>query len=183
MSDIPRLTMEELDPGLAEDLRPRVERLGYLGEFFGCTAHQPAALRAFVAFTEASKAPLAPELVEVIALTASTRLGNAYERHQHERLAMRLGFGREWVATVERLSPGDLDGDAALVQRYVVGALDSDGHNVGDELAAMVGALGPAGAVAVMLVTARYAAHALVVNSLALDPPVPSIFEENLDGG
>lgn len=179
---VPRLALDELDPALADDLRPRVERLGYLGEFFRCAAHQPEALRAFVAFSEASKAGLPPELVEVIALTASTRLGNDYERHQHERLAVRLGLGRDWVATVERLRTDDLGGDAALVQRYVLAALDRGGHDVGDELTSVVDALGPAGAVAVTLVLARYAAHALVANSLALAPPVPSIFEDGFDG-
>src|SRR5258708_29920081 len=49
---IPRLTFEELEPGLAEALRPRYQRLGYLGEFFRCMGHQPAALRAFVEFTD-----------------------------------------------------------------------------------------------------------------------------------
>jgi len=33
-------------------LRPRVERLGYLGEFFRYTAHQPQALISFLDFTE-----------------------------------------------------------------------------------------------------------------------------------
>ena len=56
MSDkIPRLDFEDLDLDLAKVLEPRVERLGYLGEFFKCTAHQPAALLSFFEFTENSK--------------------------------------------------------------------------------------------------------------------------------
>ena len=35
---IPRLSPEELPPELAAMLRPRIERLGYLGEFFKCVA-------------------------------------------------------------------------------------------------------------------------------------------------
>src|SRR5438309_28638 len=67
-------------------------RLGYLGEFFQVAAHQPAALSAFVSFSEALKDALPWRLVEVIALTVSARTGNAYERVQHERLALTLGM-------------------------------------------------------------------------------------------
>ncbi len=56
MSDrIPRLSLDELAPELAEKLRPRVSRLCYLGEFFACAGHQPAALAGFVDFSEALK--------------------------------------------------------------------------------------------------------------------------------
>ena len=56
MSDrIRRWTMPELPPALAEALRPRVERLGYLGEFFQCAANVPDALLAFDVFTAALK--------------------------------------------------------------------------------------------------------------------------------
>jgi hypothetical protein len=33
-----------------------------------------------------------------------------------------------------------------------------------------------------MLLAGRYLAHALVVNTLDLAPPVPSIFEDDFDG-
>ena len=39
---IPRLEMEELAPNVQETLGPRVKRLGYLGEFFKCSGHNPA---------------------------------------------------------------------------------------------------------------------------------------------
>ena len=95
MSDrIPRLEIEDLAPELAAVLAPRVERLGYLGEFFKCVGHQPRPLIAFIEFTESAKGGLAPEIVETIALTLATYMGNAYERHQHERLSVRLGLGR-----------------------------------------------------------------------------------------
>ena len=66
-------------------MRPRVERLGYLGEFFQCAANVPDALLAFDVFTAALKRALPDRVTEVVALTVATRLGNAYERHQHER--------------------------------------------------------------------------------------------------
>ena len=178
---IPRLDFEELDPAVAKRLEARVARLGYLGEFFRCAAHQPAALAAFIDFTEASKQGLEDDLVELIALTAATRLGNDYERHQHERLSVRLGLSREWIEAVERCRPEDLSKREAIVQRYVIRALDAHGRGVGEDVAAIVDELGPAAAVAVMMVLGRYVVHALIVNSLELVPPVPSIFEDGFE--
>ena len=58
---IPRLSDAELDPQLRETLRPKVERLKYLGEFFQCAAHQPQALISFHKLTEDLKEAL-PDL-------------------------------------------------------------------------------------------------------------------------
>src|ERR671938_1482236 len=98
MSDlIPRLSMPQLDPQLAELLRPKVERLNYLGEFFQCTGHQPQALISFFTLTEDLKKALPDNLTELVALTIATMMKNAYERVQHERLSLKLGFSKEWV--------------------------------------------------------------------------------------
>lgn len=177
---IVRLEYEELDPALASALQARVDRLGYLGEFFKCMGHQPQALRSFMDFTEASKQGLADRLVEVIALSVACRLGNDYERNQHERLSVRLGFGEDWVAMVERLDPVGEEGlgdDERAVQRYVLAAIDKWGKDVDREVGALVTAIGGPAAVATMMVLGRYVTHALIVNSLALAPPVPSVFE------
>lgn len=182
---IPRLEYDELEPTLAQALAPRVERLGYLGEFFKCAAHQPAALLAFMEFTAASKQGLTARQVELVALTVAAVMGNAYERNQHERLSLRLGFGRDWVAAVERLAPDESDGlDQAerSVQRLVIAMIRWHGRDVEAELTAVVAAIGHAGAVAVMMVVGRYATHALIVNALALAPPVPSVFEDGFQG-
>lgn len=45
---IARIELDDLPPPVATRLAPRVKRLGYLGEFFKCTAHQPEALAAFI---------------------------------------------------------------------------------------------------------------------------------------
>ncbi len=186
MSDkIPRLEYDQLDPSLAEALKPRVERLGYLGEFFKVTGHQPAALVSFMAFTENGQKGLPEKLVELIALSAACKLGNAYERNQHERLSVRRGFGKDWIEAVEALEPETADGLSAeerAVQRYVIAALERHGHDVGRELDAVVAALGPEQAVATMMVLGRYVTHALIVNSLGLAPPVPSVFEDGFAG-
>src|SRR5713101_5552818 len=104
MSDlIPRLSMTELDPQLAELLRPKVERLNYLGEFFQCTGHQPRALISFHKLTEDLKEALPDNLTELVALTIAAKMKNAYERVQHERLALKLGFSEAWVREVVSL--------------------------------------------------------------------------------
>ena len=186
MSDkIPRLEFDDLDPGLAKVLKPRVERLGYLGEFFKCTAHLPAALLSFYEFTETSKKGLPERLVELIALSISTKVGNDYERNQHERLSVRLGFGREWVSAVEALDPDGAEGlsdSERMVQRLVIAMVECFGQGVEDELEAVVDEIGHVQTVGVMMVVGRYVTHALFVNALALKPPVPSIFEDGFDG-
>lgn len=182
---IVRLELDQLEPSLAARLAPRVARLGYLGEFFKCAGHQPAALTAFDDFTEESKKGLPEKLVEVVALSAALRLGNAYERNQHERLCVRRGFGKDWILAVEALDPDDApglsDGERA-VQRYVLSALNRMGRGAAAALERVVEALGPEAAVAVMMVLGRYAVHGLIVNSLELAPPVPSVFEDGFEG-
>lgn len=181
MSEIPRLAFATLEPLLAAALKPRVERLGYLGEFFRCMGHQPGPLRAFIEFTELAKAPLEKRVVEVIALTVATAKHNRYERHQHERLSVRSGLTREWVAEVEALTPTAaclMSADDVLIQKFVLAAI----ADASAELAALreevVAHLGAEQTVALLMVIGRYVAHAVMVGALALEPPVPSIFED-----
>lgn len=178
-AQIRRLDMSELDPAVAEALRARVERLGYLGEFFRCAGNQPAPLLDFIHFTEHAKEGLEDRLVELVALTVSCRLGNRYERHQHERLCVKLGFGAEWVASVEELDPSQLDDETEqAVQRFILAALERWGHETQGELEAVIDRIGPESAVALLFVLGRYLVHAMFVNALALSPPVPSIFTD-----
>jgi hypothetical protein len=169
-----------MPPELSAMLRPRVERLGYLGEFFRCAAHQPRALASFMTWTEDLKAALPDKLAEVVALTVSRRLDNPYERVQHERLCLRLGFGEPWVRQAEALQPESaaaLGEDERAVQRLVLAVLERTGHNTAQELDAVVRTVGHEKAIAVLMLIGRYATHALMVNSLGLAPPVPSPLE------
>lgn len=184
IEELRRVPWEEFPPGLATRLAPRVERLGYLGEFFKCAVHQPQGLAAFLDFTEHSKGALPARLVETIALTVASWMGSTYERNQHERLSVRLGFGGEWVSAVERLEPDDqaLGTEECLVQRLVLAILASRGADAAPEFSEAVQQLGEAHAVAILMVVGRYVTHALIVNTLGLAPPVPSIFEDGFDG-
>ncbi len=182
---IPRLELEQMPADLRGYLGPRVKRLKYLGELFKCAANTPAVLLSFMHFTDALKDALPDRLTEAAVLTTATLMKNDYERNQHERLSVRLGYGRDWVADVEKLAP-----DAAslmseperAVQRYVMRAIDTRGTNVQAEFDALSGLLTPGEAVAIVMLVGRYITHALVVNTLQLKPPVPSIFEDGFTG-
>lgn len=178
---IPRLALADMPSELAAKLRSRVERLGYLGEFFACAAHQPAALAGFVDFTEALKHALPDRLLQLCALSVAGELGNDYERNQHERLALRLGLSRAWIAAVNARDPeaqSELDATEIAVQRLALAAVRSGGRGTSTLVEAVVDGIGAAASVGVLLVIARYAAHALVVNALEIRPPVPSIFDD-----
>lgn len=182
MSDrIERLEFEQLAPRVQEVLRARVERLGYLGEFFRCAGHQPDILAPFMEMTEALKAALPDRLTEVGALTVATLMGNQYELHQHERLSRKLGFGEAWVAAVEQVSPDsapEMSDAERATQRLVVALVERKGKGVKPELEGLIDQIGPEQAVAVMFLVGRYITHAMIVNGLDLQPPVPSIFDE-----
>lgn len=174
---IPRIPFAELPEDLAELLRPRVDRLGYLGEFYQCTAHQPRALMRFYNFTDELKKALPDRLTETVALTVAAATGNDYERAQHERLSLKLGFGERWVRDVLTMNPDEaetLDEDELAVQRFAIAAVANYGRGAQSHLDAMTEKIGYEHAVAVVLLVGRYAAHSLMVNSLDLAPPVTS---------
>jgi len=178
---IPKLSYAELEPALAEVLRPKVERLGYLGEFFQCAAHQPRALTSFHRLTEDLKEALPDNLTEVVALSVAASVGNAYERVQHERLALKLGFAETWVREVVSLKAergGELSEAERLTQKLALAVVERRGHDTTDELEAVVKTIGHEQAVGVLLLIGRYVMHALIVNCLALEPPVSSPLAE-----
>ncbi len=177
---IPRLSPDALGADVAEMLRPRVARLGYLGEFFTCAAHQPAALMSFMAFTEDLKRALPERITEAVALTVSTELGNAYERHQHERLSLKLGFGEAWIRAVMALQPDvaqPLSNAERRVQALTLAVIRRYGHRTSGELESVVASIGHEQAIAVLMLIGRYVTHALMVNCLELKPPVASPLE------
>ena len=182
---IPRLELEQMPADLQAYLGPRVMRLKYLGELFKCAANTPAVLLSFMHFTDALKDALPDRLTEAAVLTTATMMNNAYERNQHERLSVRLGYGRDWVAEVEKLSPGHavlMSEPERAVQRYVIAAIETRGNGVQAEFDALAKLVTPAEAVSIVMLVGRYITHALVVNTLQLKPPVPSIFEDGFNG-
>jgi alkylhydroperoxidase family enzyme len=178
---VPRLEFDQLEPKLRDTLRARVERLGYLGEFFKCTGHNPDVLRHFMEMTEALKKALPDRITEAVALSIAVKAGNDYERNQHERLSNKLGFGHDWIRAVESLTPGGhalMSAAEKAAQTYTVAAMDRLGKECGAEFEALVDALDARQAMAVAMLVGRYVSHAIIVNTLALVPPKPSIFDE-----
>lgn len=178
---IPRIPYEEFGPELKESLRPKVERLGYCGEIWQVGANAQKSMYYFCELTEAIKQEVDMKLVELVALTAAGVMGNTYERNQHERLSDKLGYGRDWIAQVGELQAerGRHMTDAeCAVQKYVMAAIYRRGHDCQDLFAEVVRAVGPQNATGIVLSTGRCVMHALFRNTLGLEPPVSSIFEE-----
>ncbi len=181
LAGVPLIGVEELDPRVRQRLQSKIDRLGYLGVFFQLTAHQPEALAAFIDYTDATKKALPDDLAEVVALTVATATGNDYERHQHERLSVKLGLTKDWVAGVERLDPdtGELTLEQRATQRWVLAVLKDHGRGTAEEVHSLVRGLGPKAAIAVALMCGRYVAHATIANSFGILSPVPSIFADS----
>ncbi len=177
MDPLPRISFQQLPAELADLLGPRVERLGYLGEFFQVAAHQPEALGHFIRFTDALKRELPDRLMELVALTVSTRLDNDYERRQHEHLSLKLGFSQAWVRAVERLDPPtavELEPFERAAQVLVLSVVDSMGRESSEPAERFAAVSSPAMLVGVLLATGRYLAHAAVCNTIGIEPPVGS---------
>ena len=178
---IPRVALEALDPALRDFLKPTIDRLGYLGEFFQVAAHVPNAIPAFMQYTGAVKAPLSDAQNEVLALTVCAMLEADYERIQHERLSRRLGFSIEWIAAASG-RPGShvsvLKEDERALLALAQAAVSSHGLRCASELQAVAKLIGPDRAVAALLQISRFMGIALMCNALALELPVPSVFDE-----
>ena len=181
MSDaIPRLSFAQLDPALAEYLKPTVERLGYLGEFFQTAGHVPDAVRQFMEYTKAVKSPLADNLNEVLALGVCAALGARYELIQHERLAQRLGFTLEWIAAAEGridAASGLLNEEERVARDLALAMLQDFGRCAAGPVERANAVLGPQRAMAALLQITRFMMIASLCNALHLALPVKSVFE------
>jgi hypothetical protein len=174
---IPRIGLDEMPDALRATLEPRVTRLGYLGEFFQLAAHQPEALRLAIAYLDELKAALPPRLVEVVAITVSARTDNAFERVQHERVALRIGFTPDEVAA---LGGGDgarcttLSDLERAVSDLAARGVASAGNDTPHDFAGVVELAGAATAVACVLLIGHYTGFCIAANTWELTPPVAS---------
>jgi alkylhydroperoxidase family enzyme len=166
-----------LTDALAERLAPRVRRLGYLGGFFAVGARQPSALAGFVDFTEALKESVPADLTELVALRVAHLLRNSYESAQHVALAGKLGYTPTWI---EAVTAGDADSalltPAQRAALRLAGVLVAHaGHRARAELRALVDECGEDLAVGVVLLVARYVAHAHAANAFELVNPLEAV--------
>lgn len=182
---IPRIDYEDFAHDLKESLRPKVERLGYCGEIWQIGANVPQSMFQFCELTEALKEEIDMKYVELVALTAAGVMGNSYEKNQHERLADNLGLGRDWIAQVNELQAEKgrhmTDGECA-VQKFAMAAIYRRGHDCQDLFKDVIAAVGPQQATGILLSVGRCVMHAIFRNTLGLEPPVASLFEDSEDG-
>jgi hypothetical protein len=180
---VPAVAYEDLPEPLRSELAPRVRRLGYLGAFFSVLGHQPEALRDFHRFTEDLKTAVPDNLTEIVALTVATLLDNEYERVQHVRLATVQGHDAAWIAEASAA-----DGSVALspeesaVRDLARHLVDRRGRDARTRLDVVVELVGPRVAVGVVLLVARYVAHAHVANAFELVSPVDAPAVSRPDG-
>lgn len=173
MALVDPIPFDALDDELRELLAPRVERLGYLGEFFQLAAHQSEALAAFVRFTEALKAALPWRLVEIAALTVATETENDYERVQHERLALKLGMSEQELGAVlaGEIEEGRFSAAEVATHKLALNCADRIGRDGDGLFIALRDATDQETAVGVLLVCSRYLAHANFVNTMGIGVP------------
>lgn len=176
---VPRIEFEDIEPELKELFRPRVERLGYLGEFFRVMSAQPKTMIGFFTITESLKTALPDNYTEIVSLALSSRLGNLYEQYQNEQLSRKLGFSDAWIreALEPKSGPGSVfKPDEKAVQDFAIAAGQSIGRDNQAEFEALVKAIGSEKAIAVLWLVTRTVSHALISNTLRLAAPVKSIF-------
>ena len=173
------IDFDDLRPDLQDALRARYERLGYLGDFFRFMAHQPAALIAFDAFTEACKhGPAVRAGRDDLAHRSHApgqrlRAPPARAAGGAQRAVALLGGGRRArstrVAARRRRKPTC---SATSSPRSTPTAIRPP---VLDAITAPPRRSPPPAAVA--LLTARFIGHATVSRACRLQPTVPSIFD------
>ena len=178
------IELDELDERLVSMLTPAVERLGYFGEFFGYFGQTPDVLIEFMELTGSCKKLLPDDINELLALVVCSRLGGDYERIQHERLCEKLGFDRDWVGVLTGVrSASDVEFTAAqsacreLAEKVVA----TGGRDVAQQLEKVVDLLGATKALAVLWQISRFSMICMLTNSLSMQLPVPSIFDESLE--
>ncbi len=175
---VPRIAFEDIEPTLKELFRPRVERLGYLGEFFRVMSAQPETMLGYFTITESLKKALPDNFTEIVSLSISSRLGNLYEQYQNEQLSRKLGFSDEWIreALEGQGATRLFDAKEKAVQNYAIAAALRSGRDCEAEFEALVRAVGPEQAIAVVWLAVRTISHAVISNTLQLAAPVQSIF-------
>jgi alkylhydroperoxidase family enzyme len=171
------LDLDDLPDDLRQQLAPRVQRLGYLGDFFRYCGHQPDALLHFHRYTEALKAALPSDLTEAVALTVAAASGNDYERVQHERLSGKLGFSSDWITALvsAEAAPAGLSAGQLGARALALAMLDRDWDRAQSCLAKLTASIGEQQAIGVLMLAARYLAHSAISNTLHLAVPSTAI--------
>jgi hypothetical protein len=179
MTTIRPLRLDEVDPTLRDMLQPTVNRLGYFGAFFQYAGHAPAMLTGFMQYSGALKGALPDDLNETIALTVCTKLDFAYERIQHERLSLKLGFDRTWIATlVGRSDEEVLTTAQGHARTLAISFLAGESAEALGALDALAAETSEAVAMAALFQIARFRDICSIGRMLDMQLPVASIFSD-----
>lgn len=177
--DLAPVALDDLDPAIAGPIRAASERLGYYGEMFQYLANGPAALAAFLSYSGALRPTLDPALSELIALTVCTRMDFAYERIQHERLAINLGLSRAWIAALVEQGPDEvLTAGERAARALAIGLVDGRYADARSAFPQVAAAYDAEQAVAALFQITRFIDVCRMGLLLEAELPVPSIFAE-----
>lgn len=177
----PRVARDAMPEKLVADVAAIEKRLGYLSELFLLQSHVPDSVTAFMAYTQAVKAPLSDRLNELVALAACNALQAKAELIQHERLSLRLGLSKAFVAAAqgrEGWDESELSATEHLVCSVVRELIGTMGRGCEPALAKLAAAIGASQAMAVLLQTTRFMMVGVWGHVFHLKVPVLSIFEE-----
>jgi alkylhydroperoxidase family enzyme len=175
---LPNRGLDQAGPELRAMLEPMIARTGYFGEMLQFLSHGEGSLAAFLRYTAALKGELPFNMVELIALTVSSRIGFSYERIQHERLAYRSGLPREWIAAASGTAANDMFSPAErLVAELAKQMCDHEYEAARETARKLVEMEGPAFVAALMFQVTRQISVGLIGHILEPELPISSIFE------
>jgi hypothetical protein len=113
-----------------------------------------------------------------VALSVAVLMGNASDQVQRQQFSLKVGFSEEWLRELLSLvsdGPAIISEQEWLVQQLMFAVTRRAGRNTTPEIEAVTRAIGPAQAIAVLMLIGRYISHALIVNTLKLAPPRMSL--------
>ncbi|MBO9376291.1 hypothetical protein GG804_05895 [Sphingomonas histidinilytica] len=180
MTNISPLEFAEIGETLQKLFQPTVDRLGYFGDFFRYGSHAPDVLSAFMGLSVALKGAIPDDVNETVALTVCQAMDFPYERIQHERLSVKLGFDREWIAAMVGRPSAAETTPLQQAARALSIAIVEGRHDAARDAAEQVASLASPGlAVALLFQATRFMQVCAVGRTLGMQLALPSIFDSN----
>jgi len=180
MTTISPLDFADIGDDLQKLFQPTVDRLGYFGDFFRYGSHAPDVLSGFMKLSVALKGAIPDDINETVALTVCQAMDFPYERIQHERLALKLGLDRDWIAAmVGRPSTAEIT-PLQQAARDLSIAIVEGRHDVASDAADRIAGLASLGlAVALLFQATRFQQVCAIGRTLGMQLALPSIFDSN----
>lgn len=178
MTSIPPLDFADIDESLQTLFQPTIDRLGYFGDFFRYGSHAPEVLSGFMGLSVALKQSIPDDVNETVALTVCSAMDFPYERIQHERLAEKLGFDRDWIAAmIGRPSSAAITPTQAAARELSLAMIEGrhdDARVAAERIATLEN---PKLAIALLFQATRFMQVCAIGRTLAMQLAAPSIFD------